>query len=917
MGNTSESMKKERNEDIDTFLENSGQSFSEYKKEDYTQPFAHQERVNCLYFDPKSQILWTGSNDKNVCGWNVNGKLSSLFSGHSGIVSCLTMDENSGILYSGSFDRTVISWNIKTGQQIQVFKKNKNWVTCIAVYSDDSSFISSSKRKRSQKDAFKNDSFATITPSLLFVGGYDSVINVYHIKKNKKIMVLKGHSMQIEDLKIKKDGLHTSLFSSSLDGTIREWSVSSGSGKCVRVFRNYKEKFINIFRFGKPKNIRKCFNISIFRNSLYCKVEGEGINCWKLQTNSNLLPTKKAKTNFQISNPSKHPSSLFDGISAFDINGKFLLGWNMSTSSFQIWELSTNCLVCSINQDILNTNTVHFVQSKGTGKGGNFFFFYTIGSDIIKVELKKKIFRSKSLSKLTRSKSLSKVSSLGDSSKKGKSNLEITQENFSDLIYYFVKVQGCNRSVIIDLIKSLEIDKKSPKQLSKASDLDSQIKLISDLLSTKTPPKHPPPKSITNENKKIDVKKEEKKDRGNDSKKQTTEREIREAGKNEGKIEKIEKLGFDEKLEVFYKSLFTTTKNLQPSVLVVRRDQLVIDACKHFRLLKNKDFQKPLFIFFADEEGLDSGGVTREFYFLLSQEILNPLNALFCKKSNNSYHINPGSKIANFAHLEYFEFIGKLIGKAVLDLQMINLPFSNVIYKKICGKPVGFDDLELVEPIIYESLKKLTTMTSKELEILGVTFTASIDDFGRNNTIELIENGKDKLVTKENVQQFVKVYAEWYMITSVKEQLDKILTGVYSVIEKERFQIFDEKELELLVCGSRELNVRDWKLNTVYEGYNENSPAIKLFWDAIQEMSRVERLKLLQFITGTSCVPVEGFRELNPSFSVTKLFHGSSNHYPIVHTCLNRIEIPLYDNVKHCKAMLLKAIKLSKGFDNV
>lgn len=91
-------------------------------------------------------------------------------------------------------------------------------------------------------------------------------------------------------------------------------------------------------------------------------------------------------------------------------------------------------------------------------------------------------------------------------------------------------------------------------------------------------------------------------------------------------------------------------------MILVRREHLVFDTCKHFSVLAQDDLKKQMYIFFAGEEGLDMGGVTREFYQLLSAQILDPNNALFCRTPCNTYHPNVAS-VVNEAHLQYFRYV--------------------------------------------------------------------------------------------------------------------------------------------------------------------------------------------------------------------------------------------------------------------
>jgi len=98
--------------------------------------------------------------------------------------------------------------------------------------------------------------------------------------------------------------------------------------------------------------------------------------------------------------------------------------------------------------------------------------------------------------------------------------------------------------------------------------------------------------------------------------------------------------------------------------------------------------------------------------------------------------------------------------------------------------------------------------------------------------------------------------------------------------------------LELLISGMPEVDVDDWKNNTEYHNYNATSPQVQWLWRAIRSFDKEERAKLLQFVTGTGKVPLNGFKELEgmngyTRFSVHKDF-GNKDRLPSSHTCFNR-----------------------------
>lgn len=108
----------------------------------------------------------------------------------------------------------------------------------------------------------------------------------------------------------------------------------------------------------------------------------------------------------------------------------------------------------------------------------------------------------------------------------------------------------------------------------------------------------------------------------------------------------------------------------------------------------------------------------------------------------------------------------------------------------------------------------------------------------------------------------------------------------------ELIAIFNEQELELLISGLPDIDVDDWRNNTEYHNYSASSAQIQWFWRAVRSFDKEERAKLLQFVTGTSKVPLNGFSQLEGmnGFSRFNIHrdYGNKDRLPSSHTCFNR-----------------------------
>ncbi len=186
-----------------------------------------------------------------------------------------------------------------------------------------------------------------------------------------------------------------------------------------------------------------------------------------------------------------------------------------------------------------------------------------------------------------------------------------------------------------------------------------------------------------------------------------------------------------------------------------------------------------------------------------------------------------------------------------------------------------------------------------------------MDDFGNTIVVDLKDNGRNVAVTEANKVEYVALITEQRLTTAIKQQIDQFLTGFHDVIPKDLIKIFNEQELELLISGLPDIDIDDWKNNTEYQNYTASSHQIQWFWRAVRGFSQEERAKLIQFSTGTSKVPLEGFAALQGSGGIQKFqIHKdfSTDRLPAAHTCFNQLDLPQYESYELLRSNLLTAI---------
>ncbi|CAE7632247.1 unnamed protein product [Symbiodinium microadriaticum] len=206
-----------------------------------------------------------------------------------------------------------------------------------------------------------------------------------------------------------------------------------------------------------------------------------------------------------------------------------------------------------------------------------------------------------------------------------------------------------------------------------------------------------------------------------------------------------------------------------------------------------------LVVNFHDEEGIDAGGLTREWYAVLSREIFNPNYCLFTGAADGAtFQPNPLSNI-NTNHLDYFIFVGRVIGKAVVDGQLLDGHFTRLV-------------------------------------------------------VDLIPNGRNVSVTDSNKMDYIRLISHHSTTSAIRSQIDCFLQGFHDLVPAELISIFSPTELELIISGLPDIDIDDLRVNTDYHQYRVSEPCIVWFWDVLRSFTREEKALFLQFITGTSKV---------------------------------------------------------------
>ncbi|KAM6978136.1 E3 ubiquitin-protein ligase HECW2 isoform 1-T2 [Tautogolabrus adspersus] len=380
------------------------------------------------------------------------------------------------------------------------------------------------------------------------------------------------------------------------------------------------------------------------------------------------------------------------------------------------------------------------------------------------------------------------------------------------------------------------------------------------------------------------------------------------------------KRDFEAKLRNFYRKLETKGYGQGPGKvkLIIRRDHLLEDAFNQIMCYSRKDLQRSkLYVSFVGEDGLDYSGPSREFFFLVSRELFNPYYGLFEYSANDTYtvQISPMSAFVDNHH-EWFRFSGRILGLVLVHQYLLDAFFTRPFYKGLLRIPCDLSDLEFLDEEFHQSLQ---WMKDNDIEdMLDLTFTVNEEVFGQITERELKPGGAGIPVSEKNKKEYIERMVKWRIERGVAQQTESLVRGFYEVVDVRLVSVFDARELELVIAGTAEIDLADWRNNTEYRGgYHDNHIVIRWFWAAVERFNNEQRLRLLQFVTGTSSIPYEGFASLRGSngprrFCVEKW--GKITSLPRAHTCFNRLDLPPYPSFSMLYEKLVTAVEETSTF---
>lgn len=362
-------------------------------------------------------------------------------------------------------------------------------------------------------------------------------------------------------------------------------------------------------------------------------------------------------------------------------------------------------------------------------------------------------------------------------------------------------------------------------------------------------------------------------------------------------------------------------------LLEVRRERLLHDTMVALQSAAPEELKKPLKVKFADEDGVDEGGVAREYFHLLSTQLFDPSYGMF-KSDPESHYIwfNPGS----FNEVEDFWTVGAVVGLAVYNnLPGLDVNFPLALFKMLKEEPLDFDDFRQAFPAQAASLQAVLNWTppagvggaeAEQLfqDIFCLDFSVSYDAYGAVTTVALHPSSPSSdsppPVTLSNRIEFAEALRHWYCFEGVKSHVEAFKSGFGRVCGSPVFSCLSASELEAIVCGEKDLDFGNLRKGAqiVNSPVNFRSGFIEDLWSILESFDAAQKRQFLKFVTGSDLAPVGGLERIG--LKIQRNGGEPTNHLPTSHTCFNLLTLPEYESREKLQRLLVSAIANAEGF---
>jgi len=331
------------------------------------------------------------------------------------------------------------------------------------------------------------------------------------------------------------------------------------------------------------------------------------------------------------------------------------------------------------------------------------------------------------------------------------------------------------------------------------------------------------------------------------------------------------------------------------------------------------DYGRPIEIHYKNEDGIDQGGLYRDFLDVCSNELMSPHLPLLIPTPNAQNNAGECREAWTLAPIPMTQAIkrmlhclGRLMGVCVRRGDVLPLSISQVVWKLLVDDEPTLDDLACVDIAAAESVRSLMNIAA--LGIAPEEFEAYFGEmyFVYHNSakieVPLLEGGAQTRVTYETTKKFASLVQKM-RLHEAQESIDCVKAGMATVVPVGCLALWSWRDLEIKVCGNPKIDTKVLRNHVIYESASESDPHVKYLWQALDAFSQQDLQRFLRFVWGRSRLPPEGSPHWNDGFKICGADDLPSNGLPRAHTCFFQIDLPHYESRQMCEEKVLFAIR--------
>ena len=326
---------------------------------------------------------------------------------------------------------------------------------------------------------------------------------------------------------------------------------------------------------------------------------------------------------------------------------------------------------------------------------------------------------------------------------------------------------------------------------------------------------------------------------------------------------------------------------------------LNIVRSKFFQSLEKKypekDFRGEFYISYENEEGIDAGGLKRDFFECLGTYAVRK-NVNMFEKIGDHYRIHPDSDP------KLMKIYGSAVANGIIHKFKVPISFCNSLLKILLEIPLQPSDLAKESPEVYDNLMSLTKYSDEDLQSSYLDFSVT----QKKKIIPLKADGEKISVKRANLDEYINLMINWELTNYAKESINEFKKGFFEV-SKPLKTLFSIEEFRYIMCGLDEDYISIFRDKIECYTAMEKYKRWIIRW---LEERGLETVKMfLKFVTGSSLIPVD-----KSGWRIKISSQNNEDNLPVSHTCFFTIEIPFYKTYEILCEKLDKAIELDNDY---